>query len=97
VYKRQGVEVVWEVGEEVFLEVRDQGPGMPEAARKEAARPFFRASEKPGEGLGLSVAAKVAEAHGGRLELLENAPRGLVARIRLPLGPPPWQEPRRGT
>jgi signal transduction histidine kinase len=93
----RGVEVVLEVGEEVFLEVRDQGPGMPEAARKEAARPFFRASEKPGEGLGLSVAAKVAEAHGGRLELLDNAPRGLVARIRLPLGPPPWQEPRRGT
>ncbi|WP_448567226.1 sensor histidine kinase [Thermus sp.] len=82
----RGVEVVLAVGEEIFLEVRDQGPGMPEAARKEAQRPFFRASSKPGEGLGLSVAAKVAEAHGGRLELLENAPKGLIARFRLPSG-----------
>ncbi|MEZ0347468.1 MAG: sensor histidine kinase, partial [Thermus sp.] len=83
-----GVEVALRVeGEEAFLEVQDQGPGMPEEALKEAARPFFRASGKPGEGLGLSVAAKVAEAHGGRLELKPNRPRGLIATLRLPLTP----------
>lgn len=81
-----GVEVALRVeGEEAFLEVQDQGPGMPEEALKEAARPFFRTSGKPGEGLGLSVAAKVAEAHGGRLELKPNRPRGLIATLRLPL------------
>ena len=91
----RGVEVALrEEGQEAVLEVRDQGPGMPEEALKEAGRPFFRASGKPGEGLGLSVAQKVAEAHGGRLELLANRPSGLVARLRLPLptggasGPP---------
>ncbi|TFU15407.1 sensor histidine kinase [Thermus tengchongensis] len=91
----RGVEVALrEEGQEAVLEVRDQGPGMPEEALKEAGRPFFRASRKPGEGLGLSVAQKVAEAHGGRLELLANRPSGLVARLRLPLptggasGPP---------
>ncbi|WP_234555013.1 sensor histidine kinase [Thermus caliditerrae] len=91
----RGVEVALrEEGQEAVLEVRDQGPGMPEEALKEAGRPFFRASGKPGEGLGLSVAQKVAEAHGGRMELVSNRPSGLVARLRLPLptsaasGPP---------
>ncbi|WP_038055445.1 sensor histidine kinase [Thermus amyloliquefaciens] len=91
----KGVEVGLGVeGEEAVLEVQDQGPGMPEEALKEAGRPFFRASRKPGEGLGLSVAKKVAEAHGGRLELQPNRPSGLLARLRLPLpseaasGPP---------
>ncbi|MEZ0347332.1 MAG: ATP-binding protein [Thermus sp.] len=82
----KGVRLVLEVvGKEVLLSVLDQGPGMPEEALKEAGRPFFRASRAPGEGLGLSVAKKVAEAHGGRLELLPNAPSGLVARLVLPL------------
>lgn len=89
----KGVEVALRVeGKEAVLEVRDQGPGMPEEALAEAGRPFFRASRQPGEGLGLSVAKKVAEAHGGRLELLPNRPSGLVARLRLPTaaasGPP---------
>ncbi|GLV48500.1 two-component sensor histidine kinase [Thermus sp. LT1-2-5] len=72
-------------GQEALLSVVDQGPGMPEEALREAGRPFFRASRAPGEGLGLSVAKKVAEAHGGRLELLPNVPSGLVARLALPL------------
>lgn len=72
-------------GAGVFLEVADEGPGLPEGAFLEAGRPFFRASQKPGEGLGLSVAKKVAEAHGGRLALLPNRPRGLRARLELPL------------
>ncbi|WP_105318304.1 sensor histidine kinase [Thermus tenuipuniceus] len=81
----RGVEVVLRLeGEGVVLEVQDQGPGMPEEALKEAGRPFFRASRKPGEGLGLSVAQKVAEAHGGRLELLPHRPAGLRAGLRLP-------------
>ncbi|BDG17300.1 hypothetical protein TbrSNM41_20340 [Thermus brockianus] len=82
----KGVRVVLEVaGKEAFLGVVDQGPGMPEEALKEAGRPFFRASRAPGEGLGLSVAQKVAEAHGGRLELLPNTPSGLRARLVLSL------------
>lgn len=83
----RGVEVALWVEGEAVLEVQDQGPGMPEEALKEAGRPFFRASRKPGEGLGLSVAAKVAEAHGGRLELLPHHPTGLRAVLRLPLTP----------
>ncbi|GGM98977.1 two-component sensor histidine kinase [Thermus composti] len=90
----KGVEVrLATQGDTLLLEVKDEGPGMPEEALKAAGRPFFRASPKPGEGLGLSVAKKVAEAHGGRLELLPNRPSGLRVRLVLPLngaasGPP---------
>ncbi|MEJ5336831.1 MAG: sensor histidine kinase, partial [Thermus sp.] len=77
---RAGVEGGW-----AFLEVADQGPGLPQGAWEEVGRPFFRASSQPGEGLGLSVAKKVAEAHGGRLSLQPNAPTGLRARLELPL------------
>ena len=74
-------------GEDLVLEVKDEGPGMPEEALKEAGRPFFRASPKPGEGLGLSVAKKVAEAPGGALVLVPRKPTGLTARLLLPANP----------
>ena len=49
--------------------------------------PFFRApgQEAPGHGLGLAIARKAAERHGGSL-VLENHPQGgFVARLELPL------------
>ncbi|PZA05819.1 MULTISPECIES: ATP-binding protein [unclassified Meiothermus] len=72
------------------LEVSDTGPGMPPEALRQAAEPFYRApgTRAPGVGLGLSVVAQVAQAHGGRLELEANTPRGLVARLWLLPGPP---------
>jgi signal transduction histidine kinase len=71
------------------LEVSDTGPGMPPEALRQAAEPFYRApgTRQAGVGLGLSVAAQVAQVHGGRLELEPNAPRGLVARLWLREGP----------
>ena len=84
----KGVEVrLSQEGEDLVLEVKDEGPGMPEEALKEAGRAFFRASPKPGEGLGLSVAKKVAEAHGGALVLVPRKPTGLTARLLLPANP----------
>jgi len=51
-------------------------------------QPFRRAqparSGAPGAGLGLAIVERLVRVHGGRFELLANAPRGLRARISLP-------------
>jgi two-component system osmolarity sensor histidine kinase EnvZ len=71
--------------------VDDDGPGIPEHQREAALKPFVRLDgarnqdRGGGVGLGLSIAAEVARAHGGGLTL-EDSPAlgGLRARLRLP-------------
>ncbi|GHE04094.1 histidine kinase [Defluviimonas sp. 20V17] len=69
--------------------VEDDGPGIPEARREEALRPFTRldAARDPnrggGVGLGLSIAADTAHSHGGRLLLGDSAMGGLRAELVL--------------
>lgn len=71
--------------------VEDDGPGIPEARREEALRPFTRLDPArnqdrgQGVGLGLSIAADAARAHGGQLRLTDSARLGgLRAEIVLP-------------
>ncbi len=78
-------------GDQGVLEVSDDGFGMrPEVAAR-AFEPFYRPEESRarGEGtagLGLSIVAAIAEAHGGHVEL-ETAPGlGATFRVLLPLG-----------
>jgi two-component system osmolarity sensor histidine kinase EnvZ len=63
----------------VELTVTDAGPGAPTEWLPTAGQPFSRAdparSGKPGAGLGLSLASRVAQMHGGRLQL-RNLPDG---------------------
>jgi signal transduction histidine kinase len=54
------------------IAVSDNGPGVPEEL---LAAPFTRYSSRTGNGLGLAIAADVAAAHGGRLDV-RNAPDG---------------------
>lgn len=75
------------------LSVRDHGPGIPPEHLNLVFEPFYRldSGRTPGlggYGLGLALSRRIAEAHGGKLEL-ENAPEGgLMARLHLP-GPRP--------
>lgn len=71
--------------------VEDDGPGIPEDRRAEALRPFARLDPArnqdrgQGVGLGLSIAADAARAHGGQLRLADAARLGgLRAEIVLP-------------
>jgi signal transduction histidine kinase len=60
---------------EVEFSVTDTGPGVPEEDRERVIQRFVRlenSRSEPGAGLGLSLVAAVAEAHGGRLELSEG-------------------------
>ncbi|WP_342722461.1 ATP-binding protein [Bradyrhizobium sp. B097] len=72
------------------IDVSDDGPGIPEHRRAEMLKPFVRGDEartmdeKSGFGLGLSIAQAMVCGHGGELSLHDNAPYGLLVRIRLP-------------
>ncbi len=68
----------------LVAEVRDTGPGLDDEARARAFDAFF--STKPrgeGTGLGLPTARRIAELHGGGIELLDSAPGHTVFRVRL--------------
>jgi signal transduction histidine kinase len=63
---------------ELEFSVTDTGPGVPEEQRARVVERFVRlenSRNQPGSGLGLSLVAAVAEAHGGRLELDEGPGR----------------------
>jgi PAS domain S-box-containing protein len=71
-------------GSDAAVEVRDTGPGLPEAIAGKIFEPFFTGRPAAsGPGLGLSTSLGIAQAHGGRLELLPNA-RGACFRLTLP-------------
>jgi len=65
-----------EHGSHCRISVIDNGPGVPAAARERVFRLFqtLTASERMGSGLGLAVAKRLAESHGGRIELNDNEP-----------------------
>jgi len=74
----------------VEIVVEDDGPGIPEARREEAFRPFHRLDEGRnlqvgGSGLGLAIARDIARAHGGDIILGNSALGGLKATLRLPV------------
>ncbi len=70
--------------------VDDDGPGIPESAREDVFKPFYRidGSRNPatgGTGLGLTIARDVMRGHGGDIRI-ETAPGGGVrARLRMPV------------
>jgi len=69
------------------IEVEDQGPGVPENARKKVFEKFFRlpTSRAGGTGLGLSICKGVIEAHGGIIGLESGEGGGARFVIAIPL------------
>ncbi len=63
---------------------RDNGPGMPEEARKNVFTPFAGSNSKGGTGLGLAIARELMQAMGGDVVLDRTGPEGTVFRIALP-------------
>ena len=67
----------------VFLEVRDDGPGIPVENLEQIFAPYF--TTRPNRcGLGLTVAAWLAEANGGSITATNGPGRGAVFRVVLP-------------
>jgi signal transduction histidine kinase len=74
----------------VQVDVSDDGPGIPAADKLRVLEPFVRGepartvTERSGFGLGLSIVRSLVEELGGRFELVDREPHGLIARVTLP-------------
>jgi signal transduction histidine kinase len=76
----------------IELSVTDDGPGIPDGEKPRVTERFYRSDAGrflPGVGLGLSLVGAVAKLHAGALELTDNHPRGLRARLILDCGAEP--------
>jgi two-component system sensor histidine kinase HydH len=78
-----------EVDGHVHVDVADSGPGVPEDLADQVFEPFF--TTKPtGTGLGLAMAARIVQAHGGHIQVLSGHGAGLGGagacfRVALPV------------
>lgn len=72
----------------LLLTVTDHGPGVPDDELQQIFEPFFRSSRTQknvnGYGLGLTIARRIIEAHGGRIHALNRPAGGLSVDIILP-------------
>ena len=76
-------------GDEIELEVLDEGPGIAPEERDLVFQPFYRGHHAAdtlvkGTGIGLSVVREYAQMHGGTAEVVDAAP-GAHIRVRLPV------------
>lgn len=70
-------------GDQLTVDVRDAGAGIPNEDREKIFEPFFTTRAK-GTGLGLALAQRIVEKHGGRISVTNLEPRGAQFRIVLP-------------
>jgi hypothetical protein len=76
-------------GERVIIRVIDDGPGIPSQDMPNLFEPFYRvdrsrSKKTGGYGLGLSIAKRIVEAHGGTIGAANNAHRGVAFTVTLP-------------
>ena len=80
--------IAYQSGNQLTIEVRDQGAGIPQTDIQRLLRPFARGESArtgvSGAGLGLSIVERLLGQVGGKFTLAPNAPRGLLARIEIP-------------
>ena len=80
-------------GETVWMEVADDGIGIPEADRSRIFERFYRVDkarsrESGGTGLGLSIATEIVQRHHGSLTLVDRPGPGTTVRLELPITQP---------
>ncbi|HQH69164.1 MAG TPA: ATP-binding protein, partial [Candidatus Hydrogenedentes bacterium] len=79
-------------GDQVVLEVADNGVGIPEESRDKVFDRFYRVHREgevvPGTGLGLFIVREMVGLHRGRLAVESEPGKGSVFRVFLPAGDP---------
>jgi signal transduction histidine kinase len=74
-----------EEGGRLWIDIIDNGPGIPEEGRGRLFQPFQFSNSKGGSGLGLTIARDLVQAHGGTLSLERTGPDGSTFRVDIPL------------
>jgi signal transduction histidine kinase len=74
----------WREGSVLTIEVRDNGPGIPERVRPKLFEAFQSAAKPGGVGLGLAISAELIRAHGGEIRLAGTGGGGTVFHIVVP-------------
>jgi two-component system sensor histidine kinase CpxA len=74
----------------ITIQVRDHGRGVPEEELKLIFEPFYRVDKardpaEGGAGLGLAIAQRAVDLHGGFIEARNAASGGLIVSIKLPM------------
>ena len=69
----------------VELRFADTGPGVPEELRDRIFEPFFTHGKREGAGLGLSIARRIVDEHGGDLSIESRNEEGATFVVTLPL------------
>lgn len=94
-YSPQGGPITISLGEEegeAIVAVTDHGIGIQPAEHDQIFQPFQRTGASrdlvPGVGLGLSIAKRIVESHGGRIEVTSTPGRGSTFRVRIPVSKP---------
>ena len=72
-----------EVNEHISVTISDNGPGIPASVRRTLFDPFVTAGKPTGTGLGLTLARRIAEEHGGSVCLVESNPGRTVFTLSL--------------
>jgi PAS domain S-box-containing protein len=70
-------------GGEWTISMADTGPGMPPEVKEKVFEPFFTTRSR-GTGLGLPIARRVIEAHGGRIEIETPPGGGTIVSLSIP-------------
>lgn len=68
------------------IEVRDDGPGIPEEAQPRLFEPYF-STKTTGTGLGLAICRRIVRDMGGEVRLASTGAEGTVFELRLPRAP----------
>jgi signal transduction histidine kinase len=73
-------------GNKIVMDFADNGPGIPEKEKKRIFEKFYRIGSEEtrqtkGTGLGLFIVQQVVKAHQGRIQVLDNQPKGTIFRL----------------
>jgi signal transduction histidine kinase len=75
----------------VIFQIKDEGIGIPAADQQHLFEPFYRGgniSDISGTGLGLTVAKKLLDIHGGQIAVASEVGVGTTFTVTLPLSQP---------